>query len=58
LFWFKEAELDLVDIRHEKKYEKSDGRKRLDSKLQKRADEIEKIHADLVGKIAARHSEL
>lgn len=48
-----------VDSRHDVMApEKSDGRKKLDSKFLKHADAVDKIHQDLVAKIAARHSEL
>ena len=54
-----------MDSRHKKDLDlelnngmKTDGRKKMDRKLEKTADSIDKMHADLTAKIAARHSEL
>ena len=62
---YLKAELNLVDSRHKKDLDlelnngmKTDGRKKMDRKLEKTADSIDKMHADLTAKIAARHSEL
>lgn len=42
----------------ESRQEKGPDRKKIDSKLLKHADAVEKMHQDLVSRIAARHSEL
>ena len=61
------AELDMVDKRREDEndvekddeiWEKTDGRKRMDSKLKKHKDTVDKLHNSLKNRIAARHSEL
>jgi len=61
------AELDMVDKRRhdendvekeEEMWEKTDGRKRMDSKLKKHKDTVDKLHTSLKNRIAARHSEL
>ena len=61
------AELDMVDKRRddendvekdEEIWEKTDGRKRMDSKLKKHKDTVDKLHSSLKNRIAARHSEL
>ena len=61
------AELDMVDKRRddendvekdEEVWEKTDGRKRMDSKLKKHKDTVDKLHNSLKNRIAARHSEL
>jgi hypothetical protein len=52
------AFLIQVDSRHDKTPDKTDGRRRMDSKLSKHADAVDKIHQDLISKIAARHNEL
>ena len=60
-----QAELKLVDSRHSKDFDtelnnglKTDGRKKIDRKLEKTVDNIDKMHAELTARIAARHSEL
>lgn len=54
------AELKLVDERHDFDWDhgKTDGRKKMDRKLSKHVDTVDKLHAELASKIAARHSEL
>ena len=56
-----ETELRMVDERHGEAFvedEKTEGRKIMDRKLRKHADEIEKMEMHLKRTIAARHSEL
>ena len=62
------AELDMVDKRRDyddndlekdgQNWEKTDGRNRMDSKLKKHKDTVDKLHNSLKNRIAARHSEL
>lgn len=60
-----QAEQKLVDSRH-KHFDdtelnngmKTDGRKKMDRKLEKTVDSIDKMHAELAARIASRHSEL
>ena len=60
------AELKMVDGRREDRegweeeddWEKTDVRKRMDSKLKKHEDTVDKLHRTLEEKIAARHLEL
>ena len=61
-----QAEQKLVDSRHGHKHfdmelnngMKTDGRKKIDRKLEKTVDSIDKMHAELAARIASRHSEL
>ena len=61
------AELDMVDKRRDGEddlekddgaWEKTDGRKRMDTKLKKHKDTVDKLHNSLKNRIASRHSEL
>ena len=51
------AEVNLVD-ESEKKQNDSKNFGKMGRKLAKHADSVEKLHAELSSKIAARHSEL
>ena len=61
------AELELVDKRRDddndlekngENWEKTDGRKKMDTKLKKQKDTVDKLHSSLKVRIASRHSEL